>query len=657
MQDLVVVVNLNGSACRMMAQKLRAEHFYCRIVSSACAAEDIQRMGARGIVLAAGVSGEAADVPFLMDYLQTGLPMLCVGDSALSLCQTLGGELSEPVPQDGAMQIHLDASDALLDGMEDTDRYQPTARFMSLDGAQATPIATTDGGMLGFHASRRDVWGFSFQLERNDPFSSHLLVSFCQNICGCTAWWTNQALIDRAREEIDRAANGGSALCSLSGGIDSGVCAVLGNLAIGHKLHCIFIDTGLLRKNESEQVMAYYHDNLGLNLRRIDAREEFLTALAGVSDPAEKERIVTERLMSILSREAAAIDDIRLVIQGTNVTDTLYRPHTGSTIDGLPIIEPVRELFKDEIRQVGQELGMPAAWWTNQALIDRAREEIDRAANGGSALCSLSGGIDSGVCAVLGNLAIGHKLHCIFIDTGLLRKNESEQVMAYYHDNLGLNLRRIDAREEFLTALAGVSDPAEKERIVTERLMSILSREAAAIDDIRLVIQGTNVTDTLYRPHTGSTIDGLPIIEPVRELFKDEIRQVGQELGMPAVLVNRQPFPGSGLASRIMADVTAERLDILRGADDIFRHDVEDSNQNKRLWQYFAALALSPFPDGGYVVTLRAVQTAEGAAGNTARFTADLLERVTAHILAQCPKVQRVFYDLTPSKSYKRANL
>lgn len=152
--------------------------------------------------------------------------------------------------------------------------------------------------------------------------------------------------------------------------------------------------------------------------------------------------------------------------------------------------------------------------------------------------------------------------------------------------------------------------------------MSILSREAAAIDDIRLVIQGTNVTDTLYRPHTGSTIDGLPIIEPVRELFKDEIRQVGQELGMPAVLVNRQPFPGSGLASRIMADVTAERLDILREADDIFRHDVEDSNQNKRLWQYFAALALSPFPDGGYVVTLRAVQTAEGAAGNTARFTA-----------------------------------
>ena len=157
MQDLVVVVNLNGSACRMMAQKLRAEHIYYRIVSSACAAEDIQRMGARGIVLAAGVSGEAADVPFLMDYLLTGLPMLCVGDSALSLCQTLGGELSEPVPQDGAMQIHLDASDALLDGMEDTDRYQPTARFMSLDGAQATPIATTDGGMLGFPASRRDV--------------------------------------------------------------------------------------------------------------------------------------------------------------------------------------------------------------------------------------------------------------------------------------------------------------------------------------------------------------------------------------------------------------------------------------------------------------------------------------------------------------------
>ena len=126
---------------------------------------------------------------------------------------------------------------------------------------------------------------------------------------------------------------------------------------------------------------------------------------------------------------------------------------------------------------------------------------------------------------------------------------------------------------------------------------------------------------------------------------------------MPAALVNRQPFPGSGLASRIMADVTSERLEILRDADDIFRHEVEDSNQNKRLWQYFAALALSPFPDSGYVITLRAVQASEGAGGNTARFTPDLLERVTAHILAHCPKVQRVFYDLTPSKSYKRANL
>ena len=152
-------------------------------------------------------------------------------------------------------------------------------------------------------------------------------------------------------------------------------------------------------------------------------------------------------------------------------------------------------------------------------------------------------------------------------------------------------------------------------------------------------------------------MDFKEIIEPLRRLFKDEVRQLGIELGLPESLVWRQPFPGPGLAIRVIGEITKEKCDILREADDIFRHDVEDSNQNKRLWQYFAALALSPFPDGGYVVTLRAVQTAEGAAGNTARFTADLLERVTAHILAQCPKVQRVFYDLTPSKSYKRANL
>lgn len=480
MQDLLVVVNLDGAACRLMAQRLRAEHVYCRIVSASCAVEDIQRMEARGIILAAGSKGAPVQVPGMMSYLHTGLPMLCMGDAALTLCQTLGGKLTAPTEEGGILPFTFDATDRLLRDAEDADRYQSAGPFMAFPGTQATPVATVNGQILGFRASGRDAWGLAFQLERNDPFSSQLLIRFCQDICGCQLWWSTQAFIDRAREEIDRAARGGTALCSLSGGVDSGVCAVLGNLALGSRLHCIFIDTGLLRKDEPEQVMAYYHDALGLNLRCIDAREEFMAALSGVIDPQEKERIVTERLMSILSREAQALPDIRLIIQGTNITDTAL---------------------------------------TNQ---------------------------------------------------------------------------------------------------------------------------------------TGGTLNGIPLIEPVRELFKDEIRMVGQELGMPAELAQRQPFPGSGLASRILCAVSEEKLRILRECDDLFRHEVESSNQHRRLWQYFAALAESPLPGGGLMITLRAVQATEGAGGNTARLTSDLLERVTAMILSRFPEVQRVMYDLTPSRSYAR---
>ena len=483
MRDLVILVSLDDIACRALARQLRAEHVYCRIVPASTPVEEILQQEARGILLAGGATGEAADVPFMMDYLQCGLPMLCLGDAALTLTTTLGGSLGDAAPASSVMEVRFDHDDALFAGVEDGERYLPSCRYLSLTPLQGAPSAQTEDGVLGFRASQRNVWGLAFPLERHDLAGTQILINFCRDVCACTLWWSNQTFVDTARDAIDKAADGGEALCAISGGVDSGVCALLGNMALGHRLHCIFVDTGLLRKDEADQVLDFYHTQVGLNLRRIDAADEFLAALAGVRDPAEKERIIFGLLRDILNREAASIPGIRLLIQGTNYAD----------------------------------------------------------------------------------------------------------------------------------ALEGSDFPME-----------------LPAEDVQ-------------------------IIEPVRELFKDEVRHVGEDLGLPATMTHRQPFPGSGLAIRIMTDVTPERLAILREADALFRGEIAAANQGKRLWQYFASLAESPIPGGGYIVILRAVQAVDDGAGMPARLPSDLLERVTAAIMDACPQVDRVLYDFTPSRSYAQA--
>lgn len=480
MRDYVVLIDLDDAVSRTVARRLRAEHIYCQIAPADAPADLLNHPDVRGVLVAAAATGVQAEVPHLKDYLQYGLPMLCLGDAALTLCELLGGTLSDRPLPGGVEQVQFDHSHAIFQDIEDGERYLHSCRYMTLPEDQAAVAASAADGALGFRVHQRNVWGLALQLERNDPSGTQLLLNFCRDICGCTPWWSNQAFIDRAKAEILEAAEDGDALCALSGGVDSGVCALLGHMALGTRLHCIFIDTGLLRKGEAAQVMDFYSTQAGLDLRRVDASEEILAALAGVTDAAEKERIIFQLLRQILQRETAQHENIRLLIQGTNYSD--------------------------------------------------------------------------------------------------MKKNSPFP---------------------------------------------------------------------LERPSELTTI-----IEPVRELFKDEVRHIGEELGMSPAMLLRQPFPGSGLASRIMSDVTPEKLAIVREADAIFRYEITENNQSKRLWQYFAALADSPDPEGGYVVTLRAVQAVDGAGGMAARLPNDLLERVTLEILSRCPQVRRVLYDMTPSKSY-----
>ena len=295
-----------------------------------------------------------------------------------------------------------------------------------------------------------------------------------------------------------------------------------------------------------------------------------------------------------------------------------------------------------------------AAWWSNRRFIEDALEEIRAAAEDGEAVCAISGGVDSAVCAMLGQRALGSKLHCIFVDTGLLREGEADNVI----ETLGplLNIKRIDARDEFVEMLAGVRDPKEKEIRIFSLLRAILRREVSQLSDVRVILQGTNYSDMFGVQHNVMELPSarVHIVEPVRFLFKDEIRRVAEDLGLPECVCRRQPFPSSGLALRILPEVTPELLAQLRAADAIFMEELESSGQNRRLWQYYAIISEDPIPgDEGTLVVLRAVQAIEGGAV-AARLSSDLTERVTERILTGVPNVRRVLYDLTPSHSYGR---
>lgn len=293
-------------------------------------------------------------------------------------------------------------------------------------------------------------------------------------------------------------------------------------------------------------------------------------------------------------------------------------------------------------------------WWDDDAFVSRAEEEIRRITGDGTAVCAMTGGLDSGVSALLGHRALGDRLKCIFVDTGLLRENEVRDFLSFYKEQLGMNILCIDAKEQFLSALQGVADGAKKRNIIGLTMQKVLTEEKHRLGRYNALITGTSFNDIMFgkgdkRPQLAEDV---PLMEPVRDLFKDEIRRIGSYLGIPAEVLSRQPFPGSGLALRIMGEVTEERLNILRVCDRIFREEIKQSGAEKRLWQYFAVLSPLPGDENRSVICLRAVHASEQSMAYAARLPYDVTENTVTRILAEVPGVRRVVYDLTPSSHY-----
>ena len=308
--------------------------------------------------------------------------------------------------------------------------------------------------------------------------------------------------------------------------------------------------------------------------------------------------------------------------------------------------------------------------WTSANLIDTTVSEIRERVGEGHVICALSGGVDSAVAATLVHRAIGDQLTCIYVDHGLMRKRESELLRITFERDLGMNLVMVDARDRFLRRLAGVEDPEEKRRIIGDEFIRVFEEEAATLGEIDFLTQGTLYPDviesttaetkTAQKIKTHHNVGGLPadlrfrLIEPLRYLFKDEVRRVGLELGLPEAMVQRQPFPGPGLAIRIIGEVTAERLDTLREADWIVIDEIKAAGLYRALWQSFAILtpvrSVGVMGDGrtyANVVAIRAVTSDDGMTADWARLPYEVLARISSRIVNEVPGVNRVVYDIS----------
>lgn len=305
--------------------------------------------------------------------------------------------------------------------------------------------------------------------------------------------------------------------------------------------------------------------------------------------------------------------------------------------------------------------------WSMTTFIEDTVREIRDQVGDKKVLCALSGGVDSSVVAMLIHKAIGDQLTCMFIDHGLLRKGEAEGVMETFVGKFDMKVVKIDARERFMSKLRGVSDPEQKRKIIGNEFIYVFDEESAKFDDFAFLAQGTLYTDivesgtaTAQTIKSHHNVGGLPedmkfeLVEPLKALFKDEVRKVGTECGLPDEIVWRQPFPGPGLAIRVLGEVTEEKLEIVRESDAILRDEIAKAGLDREIWQYFTALpnmkSVGVMGDGrtyDYTVGIRAVTSIDGMTADWARIPWDVLEKISVRIVNEVKNVNRIVYDIT----------
>ncbi|PTM53206.1 glutamine-hydrolyzing GMP synthase [Desmospora activa] len=369
-------------------------------------------------------------------------------------------------------------------------------------------------------------------------------------------------------------------------------------------------------------------------------------------------------------------------------SDVVVAPPAGFQVDGKTTSAPVAAMsnpekkvyavqFHPEVRHTAEGNGMIRRFlynvcgcggnWSMESFIDDTVVELKRSIGDQRVLCALSGGVDSSVVAALIHRAIGDQLTCVFVDHGLLRKGEADSVMRTFSDHFHMNVVKVDAQQRFLSKLKGVIDPEQKRKIIGNEFIRVFEEEAEKLGHHQFLGQGTLYTDIIESgTETAQTIKshhnvgGLPedmqmdLVEPVNTLFKDEVRKVGEELGLPQEIVWRQPFPGPGLGIRVIGEVTEEKLAMVRESDAILREEIALAGLDREIWQYFTALpdfkSVGVMGDArtyAYTVGIRAVTSIDGMTADWARIPFDVLEKISNRIINEVDGVNRVVYDIT----------
>lgn len=347
-----------------------------------------------------------------------------------------------------------------------------------------------------------------------------------------------------------------------------------------------------------------------------------------------------------------------MAVEGKQIFGLQFHPEVAHTEHGVEILKNfVFDICKCE------------PTWNLGDWVDEQIKEIARTVGEGKVISAVSGGVDSTVAAVLTKKAIGDNLHCVFVNNGLLRLNEPESVLSVYRDKLNLNVHYVDASDKFLTALKGITDPEEKRKAVGKTFIEVFEEEAEKFGDAQWLLQGTLYPDVIESGHKGRgasvikthhNVGGLPekmkfkLLEPLKDLFKDEVRAIGAILGIPRSILRRHPFPGPGLSVRCLGEVTREKLDLLRRADAIFIEELDLAGFYEKVWQAFCVLlpvrsvgVMGDERTYGYTVALRAVESLDGMTADWAYLNRELLDKVARRICNEVQGINRVVLDVT----------